>query len=122
MYMLDTTDYQRDYTEFYTSWHSRENLYLRDVIYEQSCSAVDFQGDYVSPKFFLHYLIGDEKNIKKLSGKDTVRMIHVHSIIRVLCSLQKKIILLFIFPILMVVVVNSILIVFLLPISLRNPF
>lgn len=121
--MLDTTDYQRDFAEFYTSWHSRENLYLRDAIYKKSCSAVDFQGDYVSPKFFLHYLIGDEKNIKKMSGMDTVRMIHVHTVIMVLlCSLQKKIILSFTFPILMVVVVNSIRIVFSLLISLKSLF
>ena len=62
--MLDTTDYSMDYNEYYTSWYSEENFYLRDDL-------------YVSPKFLLHYLIGDEKMIRSASGKTNVRMLHV---------------------------------------------
>ena len=75
--MLDTTDYHQNYTETYTSWFSKENIYLRDSYFKHSCHSFDFEGTYVSPKFLLHYLIGDEKNVKKLSGKSTIRMISV---------------------------------------------
>lgn len=75
--MLDTTDYSMDYNKYYTSWYSEENFYIRDDLYQGSCSTIDFEGEYVSPKFLLHYLIGDEKMIKSASGKSNVRMLHV---------------------------------------------
>lgn len=75
--MLDTTDYNMDYTDTYTNWFEGNNYYLRDDVYQHSCSNVEFEGEYVTPRFLLYYLIGDEKHIQKLSGKSNPRIIHV---------------------------------------------
>ena len=75
--MLDTSDYNMDYTDVYSSWFDGNNIHLRDDFYHGVCSDIDFEGEYVTPKFLLYYLIGDKTNIKKLSGKSEPRMLNV---------------------------------------------
>lgn len=68
VYMLDTTDYDEDYTKFYQNWYTEESLFLRDYLYSYRCSAIDFSGTYVSPSFLMAYLRGEEDTVAEMSG------------------------------------------------------
>ena len=69
--MLDETDYDMDWSNYYTNWYSTENIYLRDILYQTSCGEIDFRGTYVSPSFLMTFLRGKWDEVRKLSGLET---------------------------------------------------
>ena len=76
--MLDETDYDMDWTNYYTNWYSTENIYLRDILYQTSCGEIDFRGTYVSPSFLMTFLRGKWNEVRKLSGLTTFKTPRVH--------------------------------------------
>lgn len=77
VYMLDTTDYDFDWSNFYTQYYQPSNIYNRDAYYMESCGTIDFSGSYVNPHFLMSYLAGDYTSIKRLSGKKTIKELPV---------------------------------------------
>ena len=75
--MLDTTDYDADYSKFYQNWYTEESIFLRDILYTSRCSAIDFSGAYVTPSFLMTYLRGEETTISQLSGLTEFKMFSV---------------------------------------------
>ena len=71
--MLDETDYDMDWSNYYRNWYSTENIYLRDILYQTTCGDIDFRGTYVSPSFLMAFLRGKWKEVRKLSGLTTIK-------------------------------------------------
>ncbi len=75
--MLDTSDYDTDWSNFYQNWYEKENIYLRDLLYRHSCDHVDFQGSFVTPSFLLAYLSGEKSVVSKLSSQSSFKWFQV---------------------------------------------
>ena len=75
--MLDTTDYDFDWSNYYTGYFQSSNLYTHDVLYADSCGTLDFAGSYVNPRFLMSYLAGDYAAVKRLSGKPSIKELAV---------------------------------------------
>ena len=75
--MLDTSDYDTDWSNFYQNWYEKENIYLRDLLYRHSCDHVYFQGSFVTPSFLLAYLSGEKSVVSKLSSQSSFKWFQV---------------------------------------------